>query len=261
MVLNWTVCLIMYAKRRSMEVLRGGFQSSLVLLYSIHPYIVKAGVALISCKTIDSSDYWLIADVSLKCWHNAHLKYVLTLFLPMLLLLILGIPIAIALCVARFRRTPHRNLFAFFTVGYTSKDWWEIVICGGKMLLILLLGLVGSSEAIIQILCAMVVLYSLLEWHIRAKPFKEVFHSKLEGFSLFLQLVLLGFSYYYTAELRVADIILKVASPRLYLHFYILYSLAWAQKAEEFTESAAGNAQCFDRNASAYMLPRYQFSR
>ena len=213
LILNWTVYLSVYAIRRSKKTLYSGYQSSLMLLYSIHPYIVKAGVALISCKAVEDSTLWLTADVSLKCWQAYHFNYVTRLFLPMFILFILGIPMTILISISRLRRSKWRDLVTFFTAGYrTSSGLWEVVICLRKTFLILVLGLLGSSESVVQILSAMIVLYLFLEWQVREGPFMRDFHNKLEAFGLFLQLILTGFSFYFIPSLHIRDVILVIIS-------------------------------------------------
>ena len=212
MFINWTVCLIMYVSGKK-TTLYSGFQSSLLLLYSIHPYIVKAGVALISCKAIETRTLWLTADVSLQCWQTEHSFIVLTLFLPMFLIYILGVPMAVFVSVFRLCKSVMSGVMTFFTAGYRpTSRLWEVVICLRKTLLILVLGLLGSSESVVQILSAMVALYSFLEWHIREAPFEHKFHNMLEGSSLFLQLVLTGFSFYFISSLHILDTILEIIS-------------------------------------------------
>jgi len=212
-VLNWGVYLSMYLVSRSKKVLYSGFQSSLILLYTIHPYIVKAGVTLISCRVIDNNTLYLTADVSLKCWQSTHLNYAIQLFLPMFIVYILGIPMAIFIFIFRLCKGQKRCLVTFFTAGYEiSAGLWEVVICLRKAFLIIVLGLLGSGETLIQILSALVLLYLCLEWHIRKSPFIEGFLNKLEGFGLFVQLILLGFSFYFMASLNTNDTILSFIS-------------------------------------------------
>jgi len=206
--------LVLYSVlKRGKQALYRGFQASLVLLYSIHPYIVKAGVTLISCKAIESDTLWLTADVSLECWQKDHLQHVLTLFIPLFVIYILGIPMLLLISISRFRKSQMHGLVTYFTIGYRrNAGIWEGVICLRKMFLILVLGLLGSSDSLIQILFAMVVLYLFLEWHIREKPFDRPFHNKLEGFSIFLQLLLTAFSFYFIPSLNIREIVLSIIS-------------------------------------------------
>jgi hypothetical protein len=131
----------------------------------------------------------------------------------MFLLFIIGIPVAILAFLTHFRNNRRENRFAFFFAGYTQKTrLWTAVICLRKTLLILVLGLLGSCEAIIQILSAMVVLYMFLEWQVRIGPFEQGFHNKLEAFSIFFQLALICFSFYFLSSLDINDTVLTVLS-------------------------------------------------
>ena len=209
-VLNFTVFLCV---KRSRKAVLSCFQASLVLLVSLHPYLVKAAVALISCRAIETQTLWLIADVSVQCWTSQHLYFVLGVFVPMFVLYILGIPMVLLVAVSKLRSGSAGALVMFFTLGYRrGAGTWEVAVVLRKMLLFLLLGLLGGSEALIQILTAMVALYLFLEWHIRTAPFESAFHNKLEGVSLFLQLVVTGFSFYFIPKQRIRDIVLSVIS-------------------------------------------------
>ena len=211
MLLIWPFYLALYVLRRHKKALYHGLQSSLLLLYSIHPYIVRTAVGLIACKTIDSSAFLLISDVSLKCWQSEHLVYVFALFLPMFLLFIIGIPGVILLSLTRFRK--NGKMVFFFLAGYRlPTGLWGAAICLRKTLLILVLGLLGSSESVLQILSALVVLYVFLEWHIRTGPFVSELHNRLEAFSILLQLKLVGFSFYFMSSLNINDTVLTIIS-------------------------------------------------
>ena len=74
------------------------------------------------------------------------------------------------------------------------------------------LGLLGSSETIIQIISAMVILYCFLEWQIRESPFVHSFHNKLEAYGLFVQLLLTGFTFYFMSALTIRGEVLDAIS-------------------------------------------------
>jgi len=189
------------------------FQGMLMLLYMLHPYIVKCAIALITCKSIEGPELWLTADASIQCWQDSHLLYTNALFLPMFLLYILGIPMLLLAAVMRLRLSQHRFVITFFTSGYAAgKNYWELVIMSRKTLLLISLGLLGSAETRIQVLVGLILLYLCLVMHCEVYPYLTLLHNRLETASLFILTILGGFSFYFMAELNINSNILLTIS-------------------------------------------------
>lgn len=210
---NWTVFGVDRLVTGNKSWKTHAFQGMLMLLYMLHPYIVKCAMALITCKSIEGPSLWLTADASIQCWQGAHVLYTNALFLPMFLLYILGIPMLLLATVMRLRLSQSRFIVTFFTSGYApGKNYWELVIMGRKTLLLISLGLLGSAETRIQVLVGLILLYLCLIVHCEVYPYLTLLHNRLETASLFILTILGGFSFYFMAELSINSSILLTIS-------------------------------------------------
>ena len=189
------------------------YQSSLMLLYMMHPYVVKAGITLISCKEIEGTNKWLTADASIQCWTGSHRFYALALFVPMFIVFIMGIPMLLLGTFLKVRKSASRRMISFFTAGFAaSHRYWELVIMGRKTVLLVCLGLLGSAETRLQVLAGLILLYLCLVWHLQEYPYVSLLHNRLETGGLFILTVLGGFSFYFMAELSINEVILMIIS-------------------------------------------------
>jgi hypothetical protein len=210
---NWGVFAIARLIKGNKYWKLQAFQGMLMLLYMLHPYIVKSAISLITCKEIEGNSKWLTANSSIECWQGAHILYANALFLPMFLIYVLGIPLLLLASVMRLRLSERRHVITFFTSGYTAaRNYWELVVMARKTVLLIALGLLGSSETRIQMLVGLILLYLCLAVHCEVYPYITLLHNRLETASLFILTILGGFSFYFMAELSVNSTILLIIS-------------------------------------------------
>ena len=76
----------------------------IVVLFLVHPIVVKSIFALFACTEIEKDEWWLIEQMDLRCWDNDHIWYILTIFLPAVILWGFGIPFLALTLLVRNRR-------------------------------------------------------------------------------------------------------------------------------------------------------------
>lgn len=106
-------CLIPKLKNKVAEKnLWSIFISCLVLVvYSFYPKLVFNTFTLLNCISLDeSSRSFLEIDPNIECWDKNHIYYILTIFLPNLLLWCLGWPFIYGLALFLRKRRVLRNL-------------------------------------------------------------------------------------------------------------------------------------------------------
>ena len=67
--------------------------STIVILFLVHPSISDKVFKLFFCMELDQGKTWLKIDLDLRCWQEEHLKFILILGLPILVIWIVGVPV------------------------------------------------------------------------------------------------------------------------------------------------------------------------
>lgn len=66
--------------------------SIIMILYSLHPTITRLVTSLYFCMELDSGEYWLQKDLSVRCWEGQHLDFSLMIGLPSIIIWVFGVP-------------------------------------------------------------------------------------------------------------------------------------------------------------------------
>ena len=102
-----------------------------ILLFMTHPGITKVLFASFNCITIDGTTF-MYDDLSLECYKDLHLAYILAVGMPGIVLWSVGIPV----CVYRaLKQNKHqmetvlvKEKFGFLFNGFRKSSYhWEIV--------------------------------------------------------------------------------------------------------------------------------------
>ena len=64
-----------------------------MIIFSTHPSLTKYLFGLYNCIEIDSNEFWLKQDLSIKCWEQSHIKWSIGIGLPAIILWIVGAPL------------------------------------------------------------------------------------------------------------------------------------------------------------------------
>jgi len=96
-----------------------------------------------ACTEIDSSEYWLVQDLDIRCWNSEHSVYASGLALPGLILWGIGLPLLAFIFIMKNRKHLEddrvKARFQFLLVGYKPNlYYWEFVIMYRKMGIVLI---------------------------------------------------------------------------------------------------------------------------
>ena len=136
-----------------------------ILFFLIHPNLVKMLFSMFSCEAVNS-EYWLTVDMSIPCWDSSHIRKVLTIGLPGLVVWVFGVP-TICLCILVRYRRKHDELwvklqYGFLINGYKRQHfYWEFVILYRKIVIICC-GVFLTTTVPVQALTVQVVLLAAL---------------------------------------------------------------------------------------------------
>ena len=82
-VMFWSVIRFF---KRSINFKNNLIVSTIVLLFVVHPSICYCAFAMFGCKKIDNNADYLVEDYRIECWTQTHLRWILFLALPVILL-------------------------------------------------------------------------------------------------------------------------------------------------------------------------------
>lgn len=186
---------------------------AVVVLYLLQSTLTQRTMLLFSCISLGAGadDYFLSSDLSLRCWTGIHLKLVVCLGIPMLLLYVLGIPFGFFVLLYRnqhlvksipagantepsqARLTFHQN-FGFLWSGFKLNAegrhafsvamFWEVaVVCRKTLLNMVVVFFFFNSHAQAAFGFAVVIIAAAV--HGRVYPFAEEWLNHLEMCSLY----------------------------------------------------------------------------
>eukprot|EP00359_Climacostomum_virens_P000523 CAMPEP_0204898508 /NCGR_PEP_ID=MMETSP1397-20131031/1335_1 /ASSEMBLY_ACC=CAM_ASM_000891 /TAXON_ID=49980 /ORGANISM="Climacostomum Climacostomum virens, Strain Stock W-24" /LENGTH=1022 /DNA_ID=CAMNT_0052066371 /DNA_START=57 /DNA_END=3125 /DNA_ORIENTATION=- len=165
-------------KRRDYTVLRNQLVTTIiVLLFLAHPSIVQMMFRVFSCMEIDSEEYWLLEDLSMKCWNSEHNLYAMAVGLPGLVGWGLGIPSFALWLLIKKRRTlmtrEVKSKYGFLYIGFKSEHFfWEFVILYRKIAIAFTSVFLSTISAEIQALTVMIVILIALYLQLWYQPYE-----------------------------------------------------------------------------------------
>jgi len=179
--------------------------SAVVILFILHPSITKVLFSSFSCREILPREYWLSADMSIRCWNESHVKLLLSAVLPGLIVWVFGLPMLCftALFKARNRLTSSSLglQLSFLYKDYTAKHfYWEFVILYHKIALICSAVFFSLVSTMAQGLSVLLVLLIYVFAQIVMRPFSLDSYHRLELKSLLTCLVTIYAGLYFESN-------------------------------------------------------------
>ena len=88
----------------------------ILVIYSFYPKLVYNAFSLLKCISLDDTNkLFLEINPNIQCWENDHVKYILSIFLPNLLIYCLGWPLLLFLMLYRKKLTSLNEMIKSFT--------------------------------------------------------------------------------------------------------------------------------------------------
>jgi len=176
--------------------------SLVMILFMLHPNITKSTFAIFACTEIKQEQFWVTADMSLRCWEFEHVKFILVLALPCCIVWIFGLPL---LCLGLLYRSREclsaesiQIKYSFLFKGYRPElYYWEFVILYRKVILVCTAVFLTTVSTLVQALSVLAVLLVCLFLQIVVKPFRTPAFNKLEIKSILVSLVTIYVGLYF----------------------------------------------------------------
>ena len=203
--------IVSLAKHNSSYITQHNICTMCVLLLTVHPIILQSAGQMLTCKDMEQSTSWLVADMTIQCWVGKHLLYTTSMAIPVLIFWCIGIPLAfyIALVTSRKRLKEESvaRRFAFIYSGYQPESYyWEFVVVVRKSYFVLVSNLLSTYNMDVQSYTGLLGLAFFLLIHNIKKPFAGVKLNQLEAYSLIACIVTLICGMLYNTTLGDNDV-------------------------------------------------------
>ncbi|KAL4496554.1 hypothetical protein ABPG72_015915 [Tetrahymena utriculariae] len=149
--------------------------SMFLIIYS-QPDLVAQIIALLSCRNVGDKSY-ILSNVSFECYTSQHIKYILTIAVPLLIIWLLLLPATLFFLLKKNQNqledTQIKLKYGFLYIEYkNSAFYWEFVKMAEKITIILSLNFYSQMIIIKGILVFLsITIYGILA--IMVKPYKE----------------------------------------------------------------------------------------
>lgn len=156
------------------ELKRRIYFSLILIVFIFQPGIINEDLGLFGCLNLyreDQPQYYLIKNPDVKCWTENHMKWILSMAFPSLLIWMIGI----ILFIRRQMTLPKKGngetfLFKFMRLGYKEKySNFEILLMMKKILIIVAIYFLSYKPFEIQIYftCLFFYIFWLIQKHLR----------------------------------------------------------------------------------------------
>jgi hypothetical protein len=184
----WTIIGLVKKTSKYMKV---HFVSTCVVVVLLfHTSVSNSILSIFSCKKIND-EYWNTSNLSTKCFEGSHMKGLLYVGVPGLVIWCVSVPVIIFSSLFFHRKNlmdvnnmiKYKMLFA----GYKQEFfYWELLIIIRKFLIRVVSILLISAGITVQGLGIMVILIFSLTIHVNFRPYEKESINKLERYCIFV---------------------------------------------------------------------------
>ncbi|CAG9326024.1 unnamed protein product [Blepharisma stoltei] len=200
-----------------------------ILLFLIHPNLVKVMFSSFSCREIDVGEFWLVDNLEIRCWDDNHLFYIFAVSIPSIIVWGIGIPTVSLFFLWKNRR--HLNAlsirlrFGFLFNGYKArKYYWEFLILYRKILIVCCSVFLQNISTDIQALTVMVLLLFCLIMQSQNQPYDGSILNQMEIRSILVATITIYCGLYYlTGALNEATKVVFFIAIVLVNAYFIYY--------------------------------------
>jgi len=187
------------------KLLRDIKVAMIVILFLVHPEQSRFLLASLSCRDLGDGDTYLVEDPDIVCWRGTHLKFVLFVTVPAMVVWTFGVPMLGMYRVWKHRKELDdravREKLGFLYNGYENRTWyWEMVVLLRKMVLVALsLSYSGVSVSMLVLLGFLVLIVSF-HFQFKYEPYLDDEADTMEHRSLLVASVTLFFGLFFLAD-------------------------------------------------------------
>lgn len=165
-----------------------------IQLFMLHPNLLKYNFSIFNCMEISPGEYYIVSDLSLKCWGNKHVLYSVGVAIPGIIIWCIFIPAFLLILLYRRRKqlnsAAEKIKYGFLYKGFKSnRYYWEFVIMLRKIIIICSSVFLKSTSPGIQALIVFVVILFAYLFQRRLEPYSVDQLNEMELKSIMVSVV------------------------------------------------------------------------
>ena len=230
--------------KRKLYYLRNHLVSTIIILiFIIHPAVVRVSLSSLHCVEIQEGEYWINDNLNIVCFDEKHTFYSFGVALPCFLIWGVMCPLVALLCLYRNRNNLENHevkvKFGFVIQDFKAeKYYWEFVIMYRK-LLIIAFSVFTCSEVEVESLSIMIVLLICFYLNIKVNPYFCPALNTMESKSILVSVVTIYCGLYYLTQItyisKVFLFVVLVASNAVFLiHWLYLFLADFSKEIKAF---------------------------
>ena len=226
-ILAW---LLVAAFTKVEHLLKKLVATAVIVIFILHPSVTKVMFSLFSCMSLGDSKSYLVNDLTIECWNSDHLKEILTVVVPTMIIIVFGLPLLtlsiLVLQRARLESGGIKVMLCFLYKGYVRpRYYWEFFILYRKVAMIAASVFLAQVSIRMQALTVLAILLLSLFLQVQVNPFFDPTLNRLEVKAILVSaLTIYSGLYYDTNELSV---IIKVLLFCLMVFSNAYFLISW----------------------------------
>eukprot|EP00347_Sterkiella_histriomuscorum_P015814 403355584 len=158
---------------------------TVIVVYFTQPTVTRALINLLYCIEIDTGEYWLQSDLSIKCWEGDHSTLSMAITIPFLGFWVVGLPFATFLYLRKNRyrlgNVDFQAKFKTLCQGLRSDCYyWEFVNIFRKIFLVFINVFLQTQISLFKAMVSMLVLGIIYRIQTQINPYRNAMMNKLE---------------------------------------------------------------------------------
>lgn len=198
----WIVAAILL---RSEQVWRKLVATLVLIVFVLHTSLTKVLFSAFACRELLSGEYWLSANLAIRCWDEEHISNLAQMALPGIVVWVIGLPTITLMQLVMSKNTlgdsNFRLQYSFLYKGYRP-NWyfWEFVILYRKILLVCVSVFLTSVSIVVQALSMLAVMLACLFVQLYVRPFLGSTFNNLELKALLASLITIYAGLYFQTD-------------------------------------------------------------
>ncbi|CAI2377304.1 unnamed protein product [Moneuplotes crassus] len=173
------------------------------IMFILHPKLTEAGINAFQCVTADKTLRFVRIDTDIECYSLTHIKWLLLLAFPILVIWVVGIPALGLLILYKAHKSDSNKMIGYFLIlhqGLNDKEfYWEFVNTLRKILIVISFLFPNNFK----IGLSLIVMVASERLERRFRPYKDDANNNLALLSTVAGIVTLNASYVFEQDVNI----------------------------------------------------------
>ncbi|CAI2369723.1 unnamed protein product [Moneuplotes crassus] len=168
--------------------------SMICIVFLFHPAFTVKSLSMLLCTRIDENDSRMTYHMEYTCYSWNHIKWVLVISVPLLVIWVIGLPMVALWILIKYRhkldRPEMQSYFLILYQGFRQKTfYWEFVNSFKKFAILAIIAFLNTFPAAYKIFVSVISLLIFYRFQSNMKPFKYDPYNRLDLVSLTVAII------------------------------------------------------------------------